>query len=102
MITIANALEFSLNWLQSEPAGKSISLPLAAAKSLNLVEWCALHDLNYSVSEDTLTLTNRVDGKRYVSPDPTIPPPGTPINKLHPGNRFRLLAGLPLLPQDKA
>lgn len=33
-------------------------------------------------------------------PDPSIPPQGTPIDQLHPGNRFRVMFGQSLLPQS--
>jgi hypothetical protein len=101
MITISNALLAALAFLQTQQSGHVIHMPASAAQRLNLSEWCAKNGLAYWINGKTLTLRLLADGVDFVPPDPTIPPVGTPLNKLHPGNKIRLMMGQPLLLEGK-
>lgn len=103
MITFQNALIHALAYLKTQQAGHCMSMPLKVTSALNipLSEWCEENRLAWSITGQTLTLRLLADGESYAPPDPTIPPVGTPISKLHPGNRFRLMEGLPFLPQPQ-
>lgn len=100
MITVSNALVSALAYLQAQQAGHTIKMPAAAANGVDLPAWCEKHGLSFAISGGKLTLQLRQDGPGYQPPDPRIPAPGTPIEKLHPGNRFRVMFGQSLLPQE--
>ena len=103
MITASNALIHALSHLQAQQAGHCISMPVRVTAALNipLSEWCQKNGLAWSIDGKTLTLRLLADGKNYSPPNPKIPPVGTPLNKLHPGNRMRLMMGQSLLPEGE-
>lgn len=103
MITASNALIHALAYLQAQKAGHTMSMPASYTKALDmpLAEWCQKNGIAWWINGKTLTLRLLADGENYSPPDPTIPPVGTPLNKLHPGNRIRLMMGQPLLPEGK-
>jgi len=101
MITVKNALVHASAYLQKHKAGHTLSMPARVTAALNvpLAEWCQKNGFAWRINGKTLTLRLLADGENYVPPDPTIPPVGTPISKLHPGNRMRLMMGQSLLPE---
>lgn len=101
MITVKNALVHALDYLKTQQAGHCMSMPARVTDALDemLGEWCQRNGLAWSINDKTLTLRLLADGENYIPPDPTIPPVGTPLNKLHPGNRLRLMMGQPFLPE---
>lgn len=103
MITASNSLIHALAFLQTQQAGHCMSMPSSVTAAINvpLAEWCEKNGLAWWVNGKTLTLRMLDDGENFTPPDPTIPPVGTPMGKLHPGNRLRLMMGQPLLPEGK-
>lgn len=103
MITVKNALVHALAYLKTQQAGHRMSMPVSVTESLQvpLAEWCEKNGLVWWINGKTLTLRLLADGENYIPPDPTIPPVGTPVSQLHPGNRMRLMMGQPFLPEGK-
>lgn len=103
MITVQNALIHALAYLQAQQAGHTMSMPARVADVLDvpLAEWCQKNGLAWWINGKTLTLKLMADGENYEPPDSTIPPVGTPLDKLHPGNRLRLMMGQAMLPQHE-
>ena len=100
MITYANLQQSVAAWLLSHP-GQRIRINIKQFRLAGIRDfyefetWMEKHGLqSKSDGADFLTWHGELP-----PPDPSIPPPGTPIDQIHPGNRFRVMFGQPLLPQ---
>lgn len=56
MITVANALLAALAYLQTQPAGHTISMPTKCCKREEIADWCEKHGLRWWINGPTLTL----------------------------------------------
>jgi len=102
MITYANLPQSVAAWLLSHP-GQRMRINIKQFRSCGIREfhefeaWMEKHGLqSRAIGADFLIWHGELP-----TPAPDfIPPPGTPIDKLHPGNRFRVMFGQPLLPEN--
>jgi hypothetical protein len=99
MMTFANALTNILPYCLAHPGENvlitSDQLTRMGETQTTIVRWAY---------DNGLTLEVRADGwqLRHEAPAlPRPPAPGTPLEDLHPGNRFRLMLGQPMLVQEE-
>ena len=98
MMTFANSLVHIHAYCLANP-GVSVLL-----SNRDVARMCETQTtLEVWAGEKGLTLESRPGGWRLRSDAPKLPVPppvGTPLDQLHPGNKFRLMFGQSLLVQD--